>query len=75
MLGDSYNIAESADESDRWPNQLFKNLTENGSKVETEIIAKTGRPTCELLKTNISSKNLGTGYHMILLLIGVNNHY
>ena len=74
-LGDSYTIGESVEESDRWPNQLSEKLRKNGFEVETEIIAKTGWRTDELLHAITSSKNLGIGYDMVSLLIGVNNQY
>lgn len=74
-LGDSYTIGESVSESERWPNQLQRQLTAKGVAIRTpEIIAKTGWRTDQLL----AAVNEGTQfnkYKMVSLLIGVNNQY
>lgn len=74
-LGDSYTIGESVAESERWPVQLAKELSENGVKVAApQIIARTGWTTDEL-KAGISAANVNQTYDMVSLLIGVNNQY
>lgn len=74
-LGDSYTIGESVAESERWPVQLAKELSENSVKVTTpKIIARTGWTTDEL-KAGIVAANINQTYDMVSLLIGVNNQY
>lgn len=74
-LGDSYTIGESVPESERWPVQLAKELSENGVKVASpKIIARTGWTTDEL-KAGIADANVNQTYDMVSLLIGVNNQF
>lgn len=74
-LGDSYTIGESVAESERWPVQLAKELSDNGIKVAApQIIARTGWTTDEL-KAAIAAANLNQTYDMVSLLIGVNNQF
>jgi len=74
-LGDSYTIGESVAESDRWPVQLAKALTEKGTIVsKPKIIAVTGWRT-DNLKNGIEIAQLKDTYDMVSLLIGVNNQY
>jgi lysophospholipase L1-like esterase len=74
-LGDSYTIGESVAESERWPVQLAKAMTERGQPVEApRIIATTGWRTDQLKKA-ILDANLSNDWGMVSLLIGVNNQY
>jgi lysophospholipase L1-like esterase len=74
-LGDSYTIGESVAESERWPVQLAKAMTELGQPVEApRIIATTGWRTDQLKKA-ILDANLSNDWGMVSLLIGVNNQY
>lgn len=74
-LGDSYTIGESVPESERWPVQLAKALTERGQPTEApRIIATTGWRTDQLKKA-ILDANLNNDWGMVSLLIGVNNQY
>lgn len=74
-LGDSYTIGESVPESERWPVQLAKIMTERGQPVEApRIIATTGWRTDQLKKA-ILDANLSNDWGMVSLLIGVNNQY
>lgn len=74
-LGDSYTIGESVAESERWPVQLAKEVSDNGVKVASpKIIARTGWTTDEL-KAGIAAANVNQTYDMVSLLIGVNNQY
>lgn len=74
-LGDSYTIGESVPESERWPVQLAKALTERGQPTEApRIIATTGWRTDQLRKA-ILDANLNNDWGMVSLLIGVNNQY
>ena len=73
-LGDSYTISHGVEEPLRWPNQLSQKLIENNFVVtKTDIIAKTGWKTSDLLSA-MEGKNLD-GYNLVSLLIGVNNQY
>lgn len=74
-LGDSYTIGESVKESERWPVQLAKALTNKGIKVSPpQIIATTGWRT-DNLKEAIINADLKNNYDLVSLLIGVNNQY
>jgi lysophospholipase L1-like esterase len=74
-LGDSYTIGESVDISSRWPVQLARLLSEDGTIVtDPLIIAKTGWTTDELIE-GIDTSNLSGSYDLVSLLIGVNNQY
>ena len=74
-LGDSYTIGESVPESERWPVQLAKALSERGQPTEApRIIATTGWRTDQLKKA-ILDANLSNDWGMVSLLIGVNNQY
>ena len=74
-LGDSYTIGESVNESDRWPNQLMKVLSEKGYNIsKPRIIATTGWRT-DNLKDAILKADLKSEYDLVSLLIGVNNQY
>lgn len=74
-LGDSYTIGESVDSHDRWPNQLARALNARGIPVEEPvIIAQTGWTTDEL-DAAIDAATLYGTYHIVSLLIGVNNQY
>ena len=74
-LGDSYTIGESVDESDRWPNQLARQLQREFTTLEApRIIARTGWTTGELLAGIADARPPGK-YDLVSLLIGVNNQY
>ncbi len=74
-LGDSYTIGESVTESERWPVQLAKALTEKGTPIEKpKIIAVTGWRT-DNLNNGINIAKLKNEYDLVSLLIGVNNQY
>ena len=73
-LGDSYTIGQGVEESLRWPNQLAQMLLEENYDItKTEIIAKTGWKTSDLLSA-IADNNV-EDYNLVSLLIGVNNQY
>jgi lysophospholipase L1-like esterase len=69
-LGDSYTIGESVAPADRFPNQLARALKIK----EPQIIAKTGWTTDEL-DTAITQAKPKSTFHLVTLLIGVNNQY
>ncbi|HRK55551.1 MAG TPA: SGNH/GDSL hydrolase family protein [Cyclobacteriaceae bacterium] len=74
-LGDSYTIGESVPETERWPVQLAKALTEKGIPVASpKIIAVTGWRT-DNLKNGIDIAQIKERYDLVSLLIGVNNQY
>ena len=74
-LGDSYTIGESVSVDDRYPVQLVKLLQEDNIQVNTpEIIATTGWTTADLLSA-INNYHFTREYHIVTLLIGVNNQY
>lgn len=74
-LGDSYTIGENIEIKDRWPNQLSRRLEESYNySVETQIIAKTGYTTNELIE-KINKTTINNDYDYVSLLIGVNNQY
>lgn len=74
-LGDSYTIGEAVDERERWPVLLFKILNEAGIVVKMpQIVAKTGWTTDELNQA-IDDANIKETFHLVSLLIGVNNQY
>lgn len=69
-LGDSYTIGESVPESERFPNQLAREL----GIPAPQIIAKTGWTTDEL-NAAIDAANPQGPFDLVTLLIGVNNQY
>ena len=73
-LGDSYTIGESVPESDRWPNQLAKQLVADGIQTDVTILARTGWTVDELWKGIQVNPPAGT-YDLVTLLIGVNDQY
>ncbi len=74
-LGDSYTIGESVPSDKNYPNLLVSSLQANGKEVAAaQIIAKTGWTTDEL-NTAIQQANPDTTFHLVSLLIGVNNQY
>lgn len=73
-LGDSYTIGESVTEAERWPNQLAERLKADKLPLEVTIIAQTGWTTDEL-NAAIDQANPHGPYHLVSLLIGVNNQY
>jgi len=74
-LGDSYTIGESVDSSGRWPVQLTDSLyRQNIIPVDLTVVAKTGWTTDELM-AGIDQSSVSGIYHLVSLLIGVNNQY
>jgi lysophospholipase L1-like esterase len=73
-LGDSYTIGESVPESDRWPNQLTRQLAAEGIHADVTIIARTGWTVNELWQGIQVNPPEGT-YDLVTLLIGVNDQY
>ena len=73
-LGDSYTIGESVPESDRWPDQLARQLSSEGIDTEVTIIARTGWTVNELWQGIQVNPPEGT-YDLVTLLIGVNDQY
>lgn len=74
-LGDSYTIGESVDEDQRWPVQLVDTLRKSGIDIsDPKIIAETGWTTSELRQAIIDA-DLNPPYHLVSLLIGVNDQY
>lgn len=74
-LGDSYTIGESVEASERWPMILAERLRQHGINLSDPlIIATTGWRTDDL-KNAISKTDVKPPYHMVSLLIGVNNQY
>ena len=73
-LGDSYTIGQGVEEHMRWPNQLSERLTAMDKEItETEIIARTGWTTGDLIKAINDQKP--EQYDLVSLLIGVNNQF
>lgn len=74
-LGDSYTIGESLPLEDNFPHQTVALLRKKGISItDTEIVAKTGWTTDELIDA-ISKRTLNSNYDYVSLLIGVNNQY
>ena len=68
-LGDSYTIGENIKIKDSWPNQLSLRLEESYNySVKTQIIAKTGYTSNELIK-KINKTNNNNDYDYVSLLI------
>ena len=75
-LGDSYTIGESVPAEQSFPLQLRDALTGRGIHIgRTDIIAKTGWTTDELLGALAKKRRLADTYELVTLLIGVNNQY
>ena len=73
-LGDSYTIGQGVEKDKNWPIQLAEKLSDDGFSIEkTDIIAKTGWETTDLLKALADSTF--EDYNLVSLLIGVNNQY
>lgn len=74
-LGDSYTIGEAVPAEERWPVQLAHKLRQEDIAIEDpKIIATTGWTTGKLLSA-IDKEELNSEYHLVSLLIGVNNQY
>jgi lysophospholipase L1-like esterase len=74
-LGDSYTIGESVSGQERWPVQLAETLTQQGHTTASPlIIARTGWTTDELM-AGINVATIDPPYHLVSLLVGVNNQY
>ncbi|MGE4073656.1 MAG: SGNH/GDSL hydrolase family protein [Lysobacterales bacterium] len=89
-LGDSYSIGESVEAAARWPNQLVQRLRAHHPGLRpAEIFARTGWTTDELsaalnaaeggTHVELAADESGQGpkppYHLVTLLIGVNDQY
>jgi lysophospholipase L1-like esterase len=74
-LGDSYTIGESVSPGLRWPVQLASALDRQGIPMDDPVIvARTGWTTDELA-LGIQQEDLEGPFHVVSLLIGVNNQY
>jgi lysophospholipase L1-like esterase len=74
-LGDSYTIGEDVPADQRWPAQLVEKLRGRGLAIDDpQIVAVTGWTTDEL-SDGMDKAELGSGYDLVTLLIGVNNQY
>ena len=74
-LGDSYTIGESVPAEKNYPNLLVNALrAENLDMENAQIIAKTGWTTDEL-NAAIQEAAPDTTFHLVSLLIGVNNQF
>ena len=74
-LGDSYTIGQSVPVTERFPIQAKNFLQMAGKKMaEPEIIATTGWTTTDL-KNAIMARSPSGPYHLVSLLIGVNDQY
>ena len=71
-LGDSYTIGQSVAVSDRYPVQAAALLSE---KDAPEVIARTGWTTGDLLDALTANPPSRPVYHVVTLLIGVNNQF
>ena len=74
-LGDSYTIGQSVSAYDRYPAQVVRKLRSDGFYYrEPDIIAVTGWTTGDLLHA-MPDTVPNPPYHVVSLLIGVNNQY
>jgi lysophospholipase L1-like esterase len=74
-LGDSYTIGEDVVETQSYPFQLFERFKQSNVPVNMhKIIARTGWTTADL-KNGISQEKIDSNWHLVSLLIGVNNQY
>jgi lysophospholipase L1-like esterase len=73
-LGDSYTIGESVAESERWPDQLAKQLAAERLNIDVTTIARTGWTVNELWQGIQVDPPEGT-YDLVTLMIGVNDQY
>lgn len=74
-LGDSYTQGESVCESCSFPMQLMQRIAKQEKvKVVTEVVAQTGWTSSDLIN-GLRSKQLGSDFDLVTLLIGVNNQY
>lgn len=76
-LGDSYTIGEGVPEQERWPVLLANaiNTAATYHLLPPTIVAQTGWTTAELETALQGRQDLGGGYDLVSLLIGVNNQY
>ena len=73
-LGDSYTIGQSVATEDRWPNQLVKRLTQNGTKIElVSNPSVTGYTTKNLIERELPVFDK-TKPDFVTILIGVNDY-
>lgn len=74
-LGDSYTIGEAVPASASFPVQTADMLRATGIDInQPDIVAVTGWTTDELTQ-GIANASLHPPYHLVTLLIGVNNQY
>ena len=75
-LGDSYTIGESVEMDQRWPHQFVSELRKLGADaVVPDYIATTGWTTSNLLEGIAARLDSDREYHLVSILIGVNNQY
>jgi lysophospholipase L1-like esterase len=76
-LGDSYTIGHGLPATSSFPILLEKKLLNAGFEQEkkTKIIAKTGWSCDDLMKNISLSEVENNSYHLVTLLIGVNDQY
>ncbi|MEZ4699579.1 MAG: GDSL-type esterase/lipase family protein [Rhodothermales bacterium] len=74
-LGDSYTCGEGVGRDEAWPALLSRWLAGQGvTEVETEVIARTGWTSGELLSALDDAAPEGP-FDLVTLLVGVNNQY
>jgi lysophospholipase L1-like esterase len=74
-LGDSYTIGQSVSVSDRYPSRAVALLRADSMPYnDPDVIAATGWTTSDLLAA-LPDTAPSTPYHIVSLLIGVNNQY
>jgi lysophospholipase L1-like esterase len=75
-LGDSYTIGQSVEVDERWPHQFMHQLRLQGVEgSHPDYIATTGWTTGDLLNGIEKDLNSNKDYHLVSVLIGVNNQY
>jgi lysophospholipase L1-like esterase len=75
-LGDSYTIGQSVAVQARYPVQVVARLNAEADPVQApEIIAGTGWTTRDLLEALAAGPPSRATYHVVTLLIGVNNQF
>lgn len=79
FLGDSYTVGEGVAPAEAWPMQLLGMLGEEGVTVgEAVVVARTGWTADELMEGMEGRREAveaGSPYHLVTLLVGVNDQY
>lgn len=74
-LGDSYTAGTGVSVEESWPRQAARVLRSRGTPIQTpRIIAHHGWTSADLLQA-LEEQDLPSGWDLISLLIGVNDHY